>query len=83
MSYAIYITFRTLFITKYIKKLPSSCGKLAINDDTNSVTAYPLVLSGGRGSIPNALLREAIPLCFTPNGLIGSLLGPIFLAFIH
>ena len=40
--------------------------------------AHPLVLPGTRWNAIRIPIREAIPLCFTPNGLIGLLLGAHF-----
>ncbi|MEE4192499.1 MAG: hypothetical protein V2I66_13040, partial [Halieaceae bacterium] len=45
-----------------------------------NVGTYPLVQTGARWDTSRVPIREAIPLCFTPNGLIGLLLEPIFFA---
>ena len=56
------------------------CGKLPQLRDTMNVTPFPRRNGMSPEQTQCSVVKDDVPLCFTPNGLVGLLTEPIFLA---
>ncbi|MEM9759116.1 MAG: hypothetical protein AAF933_07785, partial [Pseudomonadota bacterium] len=55
-----------------------NCGKFTQDGDTIEVTPFPRRNGTSLEQTQCSVVKDDVPLCFTPNGLVGLLWSPFF-----